>query len=75
MLEKIIITASRTQIQEVVISKENGYDMPKTSQEFADLVLQIRNFPDQFIDSERWDDEDEKVESVQFIDKGDQKDD
>lgn len=72
MLEKVIIRVSRTQIQEIEISELNGYDMPKTSQELADLAIGIQNNPAQFID-EDWEliNDDTKVESVQFIDKVD----
>ena len=44
-IEKLTFYVTKTTKFEVVISKEEGYDMPETAKELVDLVTTIKNNP------------------------------
>ena len=70
MLKKIKIEFRRLQIQHIEISEENGYDMPKTSQQLADLAVDIRDNIDSFVDRVKWETVDDiHIEEVKYIDE------
>ena len=70
MLKKIKIEFRRLQVQHIEISEENGYDMPKTSQQLADLAVDIRDNIDSFVDRVKWETVDDiHIEEVKYIDE------
>ena len=44
-IERLTFYITKTTSFEVVISKEEGYDMPETAKELVDLVTTIKNNP------------------------------
>ena len=46
-IKEIVYFVTKTTRHEIVISKEEGYDMPETAKELVDLVMAINNNPAQ----------------------------
>ena len=44
-IERLTFYITKTTSFEIVISKEEGYDMPETAKELVDLVTTIKNNP------------------------------
>ena len=44
-IEKMIFQVTKTTTYEIVISKDDGYDMPETAKELIDTVNSITNSP------------------------------
>jgi len=44
-IEKITFYVTKTTTFEIVMSKENGYEMPETPKELIDMVNTIKNNP------------------------------
>ena len=44
-IEEITFTVTKTTTFEIVISKEEGYDMPETPKDLVDLITTIRGNP------------------------------
>jgi len=44
-IKEIVYFVTKTTTHEIVISKEEGYEMPKTAKELVDLVITINNDP------------------------------
>ena len=64
-IHKVVIMLRRVQYQEVVFSKEEGTDMPKTANELVTMVQDIKNYPLDCSDNDSWLDED-PVEITSF---------
>ncbi|QDP52093.1 MAG: hypothetical protein Unbinned706contig1000_37 [Prokaryotic dsDNA virus sp.] len=46
-IREIVYFVTKTTTHEIVISKEEGYDMPETAKELVDMVTAINNNPAQ----------------------------
>jgi len=69
-LEKVIITVKECRTYQIVMSTENGYDMPKSSQELVELSIEIGNGIDlKDYDNREMFEDSFKVENVEYIDK------
>ena len=70
-LKEIRITLERVSTIEIVMNDENGYDMPKNSQELAELAVSIRNNRAFDIEDHEWksDDTETNITSVEYIDE------
>ena len=53
-IKEIKMTVKRVQYQDVVVSVENGYDMPKTANELVTTVNSMKNNPSDYLNDDSW---------------------
>ena len=53
-VKEIKMTVKRIQYQDVVVSAENGYDMPKTANELVSTVASMRSSPASYLNDDSW---------------------
>jgi arsenate reductase-like glutaredoxin family protein len=53
-IKEIKMTVRRVQEQDIIISAENGFDMPQTANELVETVANMKNNPEQYINEKGW---------------------
>ena len=60
-IEKIVMVVKRTQVMEVVVSEQNGFDMPTTGNQLLDICREMKELPERYYGSNYWEDEEKEI--------------